>query len=65
MTHKQIVNTQISEILSKASEFAELTDKEVLSLGNYSEDHIDELCRAASSIRDYGVVITVGTARSE
>ena len=59
MTHKQIVNTQISEILSKASEFSELTDKEVLSLGNYSEDHIDELCRAASSIRDYGKGRTV------
>ena len=54
MTQKQIVNTQISEIIFKASKLSELTDKEVLFLGNYSEDHIDDLCNAASSIRDYG-----------
>ena len=58
MTQKQTANKQISEIISKASEFSELTDKEVLLLGNYSEDHIDDLCRAASSI-------SVGTARLE
>ncbi|SVB23223.1 uncharacterized protein METZ01_LOCUS176077, partial [marine metagenome] len=59
MTQKQTANKQISEIISKASEFSELTDKEVLLLGNYSEDHIDDLCRAASSIRDYGKGRTV------
>ena len=59
MTQKQIVNTQISEIIFKASKLSELTDKEVLLLGNYSEDHIDDLCNAASSIRDYGKGRTV------
>ena len=54
MIDKHKIKTDIKEVIAKASEYAEITDSEALTLSEYSEDCLNDLCRAAGQIRDHG-----------
>ena len=54
MIDKHKIKTDIKEVIAKASEYAEITDSEALTLSEYSEDSLNDLCRAAGQIRDHG-----------
>ena len=59
MTNENKTNTQLDEVIFKASESLEITDEEALLISSYSEDHLDDLCDSAAKIRDHGKGTTV------
>ena len=57
--HQQKINEYLDEVIAKASEVAEISDEEALALSRYSEDHLIDLCGAASKVRNHGKGATV------
>ena len=57
--HQQKINEYLDEVIAKASEVVEISDEEALALSRYSEDHLIDLCGAASKVRNHGKGTTV------
>ena len=54
--HQQKINEYLDEVIAKASEVAEISDEEALALSRYSEDHLIDLCGAASKVRNLSLI---------
>ncbi len=59
MVNQHKINTHLSDVITKASEFYEISDEEALILSMYSEEYLDDLCGAAAEIRNHGKGTTV------